>query len=92
MATQIAPDIDSIEHLDHEMGCDSPAHDGVPPPADYWVDVHNGCSEHLLCAGCVQSVQNYLEDELRNGMDTRCNYCDGLVRSFTELYTRVVPL
>ncbi|MFF4026960.1 hypothetical protein ACFYY5_29330 [Nocardia elegans] len=91
MSTKTREDIAAIEHLDHQPECDGIFHGNNPrPPAKLWLDVH-GCTENLFCLTCNAQEQQVVNQMIESG-DPRCKHCAKQIRSYSDLYTRVVPL
>ncbi len=92
MSAQMDERTDSIEHLDHEVSCDSIFHgDGPRPRADFWVDVH-GCAENLFCAACNVEEKRVVDEGVQNGKELCCMHCFKPIWTYSDCYTKVVPL
>lgn len=89
MATQTAPDVDSIEHLDHEPECESTTH-VVCPRADVFLNQH-GCGAALICSPCLARLEKNCREAFNDSDALECCACHGFFHTFEALY-QVVPL
>ncbi|WP_280357113.1 hypothetical protein [Nocardia otitidiscaviarum] len=90
MTTALAPDMSSIEHLNHEPACGSCRHIGDAPAA-FLLRVHGGCHEVFVCPGCVTKARIAVADRLEICGMFRCGYCSQPFRSF-DAWATVMPL
>ncbi|MET8430112.1 hypothetical protein [Nocardia sp. NPDC004860] len=92
MATLIAPDVESIEHLDPEILCSNDKHGEARPTASWWYNQH-GCFEACYCDPCVERLRARCEQHLDSDGQRvlECGICQTGFTSVEDLFT-VVPL